>query len=138
MKLSEEKYLIKAFKILKKRNDIDLVATQVPILGRYSDLVYVKRKTIYSVEFKLSNWKKAFIQSKDHKFGADYCYICMPARSFKEEFLKSLSDNGIGLLLFCNDKNWPFKEILKAKKTKQTFTFVRENTINYCLNYSNI
>ena len=130
--MEEKKYIIKAYNILNKRKDIQYIAQEVPILGRYVDLVFIKDNKIYTIEFKLNNCKKALTQSKDHMLGADFCYICMPPRKFKDEFLKSVSVAGVGLFTFQNNKEWPFLEMIKAKKSKKKYNFVWKKTYNYC------
>ncbi len=129
---NERGYLNKALKILSKRDDIKYIAQEVPILGRYVDLAFVKDKYIYTVEFKINNCKRAFKQSKDHMLGADFCYICMPERTFKNTFIESLIDEGIGLFTFTNNKHWPFNEIVKARKSNRKFKFVWKNTLSHC------
>lgn len=137
MAKSEKKYLKKAYKILSKRKDIQNIATEVPILGRYVDLAFIKEKNIYTYEFKINDCKRALIQSKDHMLGADYCFICMPPRTFKNEFLQLVMDAGVGLCTLVDDAKWPFKEIIKAKKSKRKYNFVWKNTFGYCVKYSN-
>jgi len=134
MLLSEEKYVNKAFEILQNHSEINNIRKHVPILGRYVDLAFIKGNSIYTVEFKLHNWKRALIQSKDHLLGADYCYICMPPKLFKDDFILSLNKFGIGLYAFTNNKYWPFTEVVKAKKSKKKFNFVWKKTLTYCLN----
>ncbi len=129
---NEKEYLVRAVRVLSKREDIKYLSQEVPILGRYVDLAFVKDKYIYAIEFKIDNCKRALKQSKDHMLGADFCYICMPKRTFKNAFIESLAQEGVGLLTFNNNKNWPFKEIVRAKKSKRKFKFVWKNTLSYC------
>jgi len=136
--MKEKDYLDNAYQILSKREDILYVSTEVPILGRYADLAFIKENEIYTFEFKLNNCKKALIQSKDHMLGADFCYICMPKRNFNNSFLEEVSEAGIGLCIINQDKEWPFEEIVKPKKSVRKFKFAWENTLKHCLRKCNV
>lgn len=138
MTINEEQYINEAYELLLKEKDIDCISKEVPILGRYADLAFLKDNNIYTIEFKINNCRKAFAQSKDHMLGADFCYICMPPRIFKDTFLEDLIKMGIGLFTFNKENNHPFEEIVKARKSKRKFEFAWQNTLNYCLKNSNV
>jgi len=51
-----------------------------------------------AVEFKLTNWRRAFEQSLIYQLCADLVYIAMPAPFIHRVDLKLLSTHGIGLI----------------------------------------
>jgi len=90
---------------------------EVPYMSRCIDMILVKNDDeIISIEFKLSNWKKALKQAKTHRYGANQAYICMPkpARGFKQEFIDALEEQGIGLYQYKPDAEMPFKTEVEA------------------------
>lgn len=110
------------------------VFVQVPFLSRCIDMVIIDGKEVISIEFKLHDWRKAIIQSKDHLLGVDRAYICLPAReNTSEELLESLKEHGIGLFFFYRE-NDPLKEILPAQKSDLIWPTTRRwllDTISY-------
>ena len=90
---------------------------EVPYMSRCIDMILVKNDDeIISIEFKLSNWKKALKQAKTHRYGANKAYICMPepARGFKQEFIDALKELGIGLYKYNPGADMPFKTEVEA------------------------
>jgi hypothetical protein len=88
-----------------------------------ADIVAINDKHTIAVELKLSDWKKALVQSKNYQLGADYVYIALPLmksynilRKAKENF----ENEGIGLLV-VNEKTSKVKKIISPKKSKRKF-----------------
>ena len=70
---------------------------EVKIFSRSIDLVLKKNEEIISIEFKLSNWGKAFKQISDYQIVSDYSYLCIPKKKLSDKTLKKLISRGIGL-----------------------------------------
>lgn len=113
----QEKYFLK----LKK--EFKVSALEVSVLNRCIDIVYVNsNKEIVTIEVKLSNWKRAVEQAKDHQLYADKSYICLlkPKRGFSKQFMDTLRLNGIGLICFnhpgSKKASVRFKKKIQANK----------------------
>lgn len=102
------------------------IAREVPMLGRSIDLVIKRGRTIISIEFKLHDWKKGLSQAKDYLLASDYAYICLPQKKkVSGVLIANAKALGIGVFLFCPKKNWPFTEVVPAKKSDKTWKFAR-------------
>jgi hypothetical protein len=130
--MKESSLVKRSFKILKNSPNI-LACKEVPVLGRCVDIAYFfeVEEELITVEFKLRNWKRALRQAKDHMLAADYAYICMPQRAISETMKFFLEEAGVGLFFYKRESDWPFEEIIKAKKSEETWDVVRQETINY-------
>ncbi len=94
---------------------------EVPYMSRCIDMILIKNNDdIITIEFKLTNWKKALKQAKTHKYGANKAYICMPepAKGFKSNFIKLLKKMDIGLYKYNPQKNMPLEIIQLAKESQ--------------------
>ena len=101
------------------------VAKEVPSLGRCVDLVYLERGIVVAVEFKMNDWRRALRQARDHRLAADYVYVCMPAREIPQAMWMALAQEGIGLLFYSNEGDWPFSMALKAPQSSETWKVAR-------------
>ena len=86
-----------------------------------ADIVAFKDGKTIAVELKISDWKKAIIQTKNYQLGCDYVYLAVPLlKSYnilrKAEFL--LKKEGIGLLVI-NEKNCEVRKIINAKHSNK-------------------
>lgn len=110
------------------------VFIQVPFLSRCIDMVILDGEEVISIEFKLHDWRKAIVQSRDHLLGVDRAYICIPAReNISKILLENLKEHGIGLYFFYRDSE-PLKEVLPAQKSDLIWPTTRQwllNTISY-------
>lgn len=104
---------------------------EVPILGRVADIVYIQDDCVYSIEFKIKDWKKAIRQARDHSLGSDYSYICMPRRKVSEALRRELNDYGIGLLFYDENGDWPFEIVIDAQPSHETSATARNWTVEY-------
>ncbi len=109
------------------------VTCNVPILGRCADMVCMQGRFIFSIEFKLRDWRRAIKQAVDHKLASDYAYICIPERQILNNLLPELTLTGVGLLFFNEKGDWPFELKVKAPKSKDTWKIARENLLNYLI-----
>lgn len=93
---------------------------EIPFLTRCIDMVIIEDRKIISIEFKISDWRKAIKQARDHLLGVDKAYICLPARKkeINKELRNLLEEYGIGLYFFYRDNKNPLEEIIPAKKSK--------------------
>ncbi|MCP4653602.1 MAG: hypothetical protein GY858_09525 [Candidatus Omnitrophica bacterium] len=107
-----------AYKRLTQHFSMD-VCREVPVLGRFADLVYIENNTVVAIEFKLFNWRRAIRQSYDHKLGADFSYVCMPKRKITQEMRRALKSAGVGLKFYREDGRWPFEEVISAPRSRE-------------------
>ena len=110
------------------------MSCEVPILGRSVDLAYLTEEEVYTVEFKLRDWRRAIRQARDHLLGTDYAYICMPRRKVSDAMMSELQSVGVGLLFFCDEGDWPFEEIVEAPRSQVTSEIARKWTVEYIQN----
>jgi len=97
-----------------------------------ADLVAFKKDKVVAVELKLSDWKKAIVQTKNYQLGADYVYLAVPLMKSYNIIRKSehiLIKNGIGLLS-VNEKNCEVTKIIKAKKSKKKIASIKVEEIS--------
>lgn len=104
-------------RILRRRSVT--VCCNVPLLGRCVDLAYIAGRALVSVEFKLRDWRRAVLQARDHRLGADFAYICMPERSVSDAMMGELRRSGVGLMFYRENGRWPFKEVIAASKSTE-------------------
>lgn len=107
------------------------VGLEVPLLGRVVDLVYIHGGDVFTIEFKLRDWRKALSQARDHLLGADYAYICMLRRRVTDALREGLEDAGVGLLFYKDGSQWPFEEVISAPKSKDTWSVAKSMLIEY-------
>ncbi len=102
---------------------------EIPVYNRRIDAILLKGKTVYSIEFKIKNWRKAIIQIRTHMLIADFAYLCMPYRNkIPEQLEKYLINYGIGLFLY----NLDLKEIKETISPRHSFiqqTRLKDNVI---------
>jgi hypothetical protein len=133
--LSELELLDEAYRMIRTIPHVQ-ASCQVPILGRCIDLVYLRRGLVYTVEFKLKNWRRALLQARDHRLASDFSYICMPRRAMSHYMKVGLTESGIGLLFISNNSDWPFDIILRAKRSDEVWTFARDKVRRYVIQTS--
>lgn len=119
-----------SFLRLRKESTID-ACCEVPLLGRFIDLAYIKNNILTAIEFKLHDWKRAVRQSYDHRLGADFAYICMPERRVSEKMEEEIKAAGVGLIFYCEEGEWPFREIIKAPKSAEVWSGARHRLKEY-------
>lgn len=105
--------------------------SEVPVLGRSADLAYILDGVLTTIEFKLRDWRKAIVQVQDHLLGADYCYVCMPKRKVSDVMRSELSEKGIGLFFLREDNEWPFEEVMEARRSEHTWEVARRWAVEY-------
>lgn len=116
---SEKCLVIDAYQRLKKNSFLHTVHYEVPLLGRSIDLAYILNGKLFAIEFKLKNWRRAICQARDYKLGVDFAYICMPEREITPLMQTAIEDAEVGLIFYRETGKWPFKEIIKAPKSKE-------------------
>ncbi|MGJ3241510.1 MAG: hypothetical protein ACFE0O_00925 [Opitutales bacterium] len=94
------------------------------------DLVYFQAGAVYTIEFKLKDWRRAIEQARDHQLGADFAYICLPERKVTPAMRDAAERNGIGILEFQEKDDWPFSTVLPARRSQDQWTVARENLIS--------
>jgi len=120
--MTENEMVQDCYKKLTYLRDYKDIHLEVPYMSRCIDMVLIKNNDdIITIEFKLTNWKKALKQAETHKYGANKAYICMPkpAFGFKTEFIEALKNQKIGLYQYIASEAVPFKTIVKAREPKE-------------------
>jgi len=112
----------------------DAIDTQNEYLfmGRAPDCIYMRDGKLHTVEAKLTNWKQAIKQARDHRLIADFAWILIPRP--KPEWVKG---TGIGLIdagtfavvvdAVQSDKVWP----IPRQRINQRYFPNRELTCSY-------
>lgn len=103
---------------------------EAALLGRSIDLAFVYKERVYSVEFKLKDWRKGLRQAQDHQLGADFAYLCLPGRNLTDKLQEASSEVGIGILIFRDDVDEPFSVALKARHSSTQWPFARNQLLN--------
>ena len=130
----DSEMLSKGLSFLENNKQYKIVKQEVPFLSRCIDVILINEyDEIISIEFKVSKWRHAIEQAKNHKLGADKAYICLPERNVSEVLKKAVSDAGIGLLLFDSSKAEMIYEAIPAPSQKENIPVFRNillETIN--------
>lgn len=122
----ESEMLSKGLSFLENSKQYKIVKQEVPFLSRCIDVILINEyDEIISIEFKVSKWRHAIEQAKNHKLGADKAYICLPERNISEVLKKAVSDAGIGLLLFDSSKEDVIYEAIPAPSQKENIPIFR-------------
>jgi hypothetical protein len=122
---SEHAYVLDAHKRLKAMGILS--RREAPLMGRSIDLVFLKNGSLFSVEFKLRDWRKALGQARDHQIGSDYSYICLPRGNHSPELQNEVKRAGVGLFIFVEDAEWPFITVVDATPSAITSPFARDS-----------
>jgi hypothetical protein len=110
--MSAEAHLVRdAACRIRRAANIKLM-TEVPLLGRVVDLIYLDSLSVYTVEFKLRDWSRALLQARDHLLGADFAWVCLPVLPKSPTFLSEARVQGIGVALYVKGRGWPFQTIV--------------------------
>jgi len=130
----ESEMLSKGLSFLENNKQYKIVKQEVPFLSRCIDVILINEyDEIISIEFKVSKWRHAIEQAKNHKLGADKAYICLPERNISEVLKKAVADAGIGLFLFDSSKADVIYEAIPAPSQKENIPVFRNillETIN--------
>ena len=122
----ESEMLSKGLSFLENNKQYKIVKQEVPFLSRCIDVILINEyDEIISIEFKVSKWRHAIEQAKNHKLGADKAYICLPERNISEVLKKAVADAGIGLLLFDPSKEEMIYEVIPAPTQKENIPIFR-------------
>lgn len=122
----ESEMLSKGLSFLENNKQYKIVKQEVPFLSRCIDVILINEyDEIISIEFKVSKWRHAIEQAKNHKLGADKAYICLPERNISEVLKKAVTDAGIGLFLFDSSKADVIYEAIPAPSQKENIPVFR-------------
>jgi hypothetical protein len=125
---SEQAYVIDA---LKRLRQIKVKCRwEAPVMGRSVDLAFLFEGKVHTIEFKLSDWRRAFAQARDHQLGADRAYICLPGRTITPSMRSQAEKTGIGLLIYQDNTEWPFAVAVPAADSPVVSRPVRERLLN--------
>jgi hypothetical protein len=122
LKTSELDMVLNCYSFLMDTRCYKYVALEVPFLSRCIDMVMISDNgRIYTIEFKINNIKQAIKQARDHSLGADYSYVCIPARANINA--KPFIENKIGLYTYHNNYKTKLEVILIAPYNNPHKTF---------------
>lgn len=122
----ELEMLSEGLSFFKNNQSYKVVKQEVPFLSRCIDVVLINEDDeIISIEFKISKWRHAIEQAKNHKLGADKAYICLPERHMSDVLKQAITDAGIGLLLFNSSKEEKIHEAIPAPSRKENIPVFR-------------
>jgi len=124
---SEQAYAMDALKRLRRLKV--KCRREAAILGRSADLVFLCDGQVCSVEMKLHDWKRALIQARDHKLGVDRAYVCLPGKRVTQAMLEQAEAMGVGLLIYTDADDWPFRVGRDAPEHSVLSPTVRERIL---------
>ena len=112
---------------LSRQCQFHQIKEEVPFLSRCIDAVLLDRSdNLISIEFKISKWRQAIEQAKNHKLGSDKAYICLPERKLTETLTQAILEAGVGLFFFSPNAVEVVYEVIPAPKINQNITVFRE------------
>lgn len=93
---------------------------EVGLFNRNIDMLILSdSQIVFSIEFKINDWKKAIEQIDDYMLISDYTYLCMPQRKISDKLTSILAEKGIGLLLYNQNDDCIKKEISPRASSKK-------------------
>ncbi len=105
------------------------VRTEVPIVGRWADLVGARTGELVAVELKLRDWREALRQAIAYQVGADRAWVAMPlaaaSRAYRERW--RFAAEGVGLLAV--DDQGGVRVPIAAGASPRFLPFVREGVL---------
>lgn len=105
----------KGVAFLKQQRQYTQLKQEVPFLSRCIDVVLLDQdNNVLSIEFKVSKWRHAIEQAKNHKLGADKAYICLPERKLSETLSAAVEEAGLGLFFFSTTSTNVIYEAIPA------------------------
>lgn len=108
----------KGVAFLKQQRQYTQLKQEVPFLSRCIDVVLLDQdNNVLSIEFKVSKWRHAIEQAKNHKLGADKAYICLPERKLSETLSAAVEEAGLGLFFFSTTSTNVIYEAIPAPAT---------------------
>jgi hypothetical protein len=115
------------FEYLRLQDQFYQVVQEVPFLSRCIDIVLLDRSDVLiSIEFKVSKWRHAIEQAKNHKLGADKSYICIPKRKLTSILIQALDQAGIGLFFYSPTEEELLYEVIPAPEKNMNIPAFRE------------
>lgn len=112
------------YAFIKEKDQYKKVVREIPFLSRCIDMILVsKNDEIETIEFKLTKWREAIEQAKNHKLGADRAYICLPKRKPSPTLIEALEEANIGLYLYCPDDECKMQKYLTAQNNSKIDVF---------------
>ena len=105
------------------------VRTEVPIVGRWADLVGARADELVAVELKLRDWREALRQATAYQVGANRAWVAMPlaaaSRAYRERW--RFEAQGVGLLAV--DDQGGVRAPIAAAASPRLLPFVREGVL---------
>ena len=102
---------------------------EVPIVGRWADLVGARESEVVAVELKLRDWRGALRQATAYQVGADRTWVAMPlaaaSRAYRHRY--RFEAEGVGLLAV--DDRGVVRAPLPAAASPRLLPFVREGIL---------
>lgn len=123
-----ESYMVEiGVAFLRQKKQYSFVKQEVPFLSRCIDVVLLDQDdNVVTIEFKVSKWRHAIEQAKNHKLGADKAYICLPERKLSDPLSAAVKEAGIGLYFFSVTADEAIYEVIPAPKTNGNIPVFRK------------
>lgn len=105
------------------------VLAEVPIVGRWADLVGTREAEVVAIELKLRDWRGALHQAVAYQIGADRAWVAMPlaaaSRAYRHRY--RFEREGVGLLAV--DDQGGVRIPIPAESSPRLLPFVREGIL---------
>jgi hypothetical protein len=103
-------------------------SAEVAILGRSADLAFLVNDDLITVECKVSDWRRALRQARDHKIVADYAYICLHLPKVTDALRDATGQEGIGVVLWDRELD-TFSVVIPARRSEKPWAAARTEVI---------
>jgi len=128
---SEREFLTAVLRPLKRRWP-GMVYINVPSMSRCVDITVRMKEMneIITVELKLTNWRRALRQARDHLLAADRSYVCIPNINPTFQCIEQFRAFGVGLLTIeVHGNGYCMREILPAPQSRSLWSVSRNRLI---------
>jgi len=105
------------------------VRPEVPIVGRWADLVGVGEDSLVAVELKLRDWAEALRQATAYQVGADRAWVAMPLAAASRAYRQRWRFEAQGVGLLAVDDRGGVRMPISAGPSPRLLPFVREGVL---------
>lgn len=105
------------------------VRREVPIVGRWADLVGMRQTEVVAVELKLRDWRGALRQATAYQVGADRAWVAMPLAAAAHAYRHRHRFEAEGVGLLAVDDQGRVRAPLPAVTSSRLLPFVRDGVL---------
>lgn len=115
------------------------VFDEVPIAGRFADLIGIREGEVVAVELKLAQWRVALLQARTYQLGAHYAYVAFPLRVALrlERNPGPFGVDGIGLLGISPDTG-EAEVLIHPRPSSRFLPFVSDHVVEVAMGSDNL